>query len=109
MGRGSCFAMRGMPFFSTASSIPFLMKHTFSLLAAMALAVPLASQAQKKAASATTTNAEAAIKEADIKRDLYVLADDKYRGREGGTLDELRADGTLAKISEKYFGSDVSK
>ena len=25
------------------------------------------------------------------------------------TLDELRADGTLAKISEKYFGADVSQ
>lgn len=24
-------------------------------------------------------------------------------------LDQLRADGTLAKISEKYFGTDVSK
>ncbi|MFD5226543.1 amino acid ABC transporter substrate-binding protein [Microbacterium sp. NPDC058342] len=26
-----------------------------------------------------------------------------------GALDELRADGTLAEISEKYFGADVSK
>lgn len=30
------------------------------------------------------------IKEADIKRDVYALADDHFRGREAGTLDELR-------------------
>jgi cystine transport system substrate-binding protein len=26
-----------------------------------------------------------------------------------GALDELRADGTLAEISEKYFGADVTE
>jgi ABC-type amino acid transport substrate-binding protein len=26
-----------------------------------------------------------------------------------GALDELRADGTLAKISDKYFGADVTE
>ncbi|MBK6488477.1 MAG: hypothetical protein IPF98_16860 [Gemmatimonadetes bacterium] len=36
------------------------------------------------------------ITEADLKRDLYALAGDEFRGREGGTLDELRASGWLA-------------
>ena len=26
-----------------------------------------------------------------------------------GALDELRADGTLAEISDKYFGADVTE
>jgi hypothetical protein len=32
-----------------------------------------------------------AIKESDLKRDLYAMADDHFRGREAGTLDELKA------------------
>jgi hypothetical protein len=31
------------------------------------------------------------IREADIKRDLFALAGDDMRGREGGTLDEMNA------------------
>src|SRR5688500_20177453 len=31
------------------------------------------------------------ITEADIKRDLFAMAGDEMRGREGGTLDEMRA------------------
>ena len=75
------------------------MKHTLSLLAALSL--PLAVQAQRKPAPTkapgTTTDARAAIREADIKRDLYTLAADHYRGREAGTLDELRASAWLAE------------
>lgn len=37
-----------------------------------------------------------AIKESEIKADLYSLADDHFRGREAGTLDELRASMWLA-------------
>ncbi len=40
--------------------------------------------------------AMSAIREADIKRDLYALASDAMRGREAGTLDELRASVWLA-------------
>lgn len=40
--------------------------------------------------------AMAAIRAADLKRDLYALADDSMRGREAGTLDELRASMWLA-------------
>jgi len=31
-----------------------------------------------------------AIKEADLKKDLYAMTSDHFRGREGGTLDELK-------------------
>ena len=58
------------------------------LLTGLTLAAPLAASAQKKPAAKAATNAEAAIRESDIKRDLFALAGDKYRGREGGTLDE---------------------
>ena len=71
------------------------MKHKFHLLAALALSLPLAGQAQKKAPT-PPANAEGAIQESDIKRDLFALADDHFRGREGGTLDELKASVWLA-------------
>ncbi|MBK6487655.1 MAG: M28 family peptidase [Gemmatimonadetes bacterium] len=38
-----------------------------------------------------------AIREDDLRRDLFALAGDAMRGREGGTLDELRASGWLAE------------
>lgn len=41
-------------------------------------------------------NGIAAIKESDLKRDLYALADDHFRGREAGTLDEIKAAAWLA-------------
>ena len=70
------------------------------LLAGLSLAAPLAASAQKKPAAKPAlkgTNAEAAIRESDIKRDLFALASDKYRGREGGTLDELKASAWLGE------------
>jgi hypothetical protein len=37
------------------------------------------------------------IREADLKRDLFELAGDAMRGREGGTLDEMRASAWVAE------------
>ena len=37
------------------------------------------------------------ITEADIKRDLFALAGDEMRGREGGTLDEMTASAWVAE------------
>jgi len=74
------------------------MRNFCYLLAALAL--PLAGHAQRKPAPAKTTptpDARATIREADIKRDLYALAADHYRGREAGTLDELKASVWLAE------------
>lgn len=39
----------------------------------------------------------ALIREADLKRDMYALAGDSMRGREAGTLDEMRASMWLAE------------
>ena len=77
--------------------------HAAALLLALGLAAPLAVTAQKKPASGAkpTTqkagNAEAAIRESDIKRDLFTLGGDHFRGREGGTLDELKASAWLVE------------
>ena len=66
------------------------------LLAGSLLATPLAASAQKKPAG-KPANAESAIREADIKRDLFALGGDHFRGREAGTLDELKASVWLAE------------
>ena len=41
--------------------------------------------------------AAGAITEADLRRDLFALAGDEMRGREAGTLDELRASAWVAE------------
>src|ERR1041385_8415436 len=42
-----------------------------------------------------------AIRQEDLKRDLFELADDHFRGREAGTLDELKASMWLAEEARK--------
>lgn len=42
-----------------------------------------------------------AIRQQDIKSDLYTMADDHFRGREAGTLDELKASVWLAEQARK--------
>ncbi len=79
--------------------------------ALMALAPALHAQAAKKASSAVPA-AMSAIKEADIKRDLYAMASDGMRGREAGTVDEMRASVWVAEqlrnIGVKPAGQDGS-
>ncbi len=57
--------------------------------------VPVAGLAQPAAPRAPRPDAipaaMAAIREGDLKRDLYAMAGDAQRGREAGTLDEMRA------------------
>lgn len=55
------------------------------------------SSAQPKPGAAKGTNALLAIREGDIKRDLFALAGDHFRGREGGSLDELKASVWIAE------------
>ncbi len=47
--------------------------------------------AQSKVAHSTLPPGLSAIKEADLKKDLYELASDSMRGKRAGTIDELRA------------------
>ncbi|MEP6832984.1 MAG: M28 family peptidase [Gemmatimonas sp.] len=78
--------------------------------------MPAAAQAPaKKAVSAAGGGVPAAmsvIKEADLKKDLYAMASLDMRGREAGTLDELRASmwvaDELRKIGVKPAGTDGS-
>jgi hypothetical protein len=67
--------------------------HRLGALSLMALSLPLGGQSKPAAAKATIAvpAAISAIKESDIKRDLYAMAGDGMRGREAGTIDELRA------------------
>ncbi len=57
----------------------------------LALVAPVAAQARGG------EGALSAIRESDIKADLFTLAGDAMRGREAGTLDELRASMWLAE------------
>ncbi|RYY10773.1 MAG: hypothetical protein EOO36_20045 [Cytophagaceae bacterium] len=49
------------------------------------------------AAVPTAPDNRAAVRETDIQKYLYTLAGDYYRGREAGTLDELKASAWLAE------------
>lgn len=68
------------------------------ILALLVWAAPLAAQ---NPAMPTPPAAMSAIKQADLKRDLYDIASDTYRGREAGTLDELRASVWEANAARK--------
>ena len=54
----------------------------------------------------------ALIRQADLKRDMYAMAGDNMRGREAGTIDEMRASMWLAdemrKSGVKPMGEDGS-
>lgn len=77
------------------------------LLAAL---MPTLVSAQRGAAARTVPAAMSAITEADIKRDLYTLGGDAMRGREAGTIDEIRASMWIAdqlrKIGLEPMGDD---
>ena len=53
--------------------------------------------AQSKPGVGKPANALVSIRESDIKRDLFALAGDHFRGREGGSLDELKASVWIAE------------
>ena len=62
------------------------------LLTAVALLAATRVEAQPRAASGVPTPlAISRIRQQDLKRDLFILAGDSMRGREAGTLDEMRA------------------
>lgn len=63
----------------------------------LATAVLAASTVTITATSQRTQDPLTRIREADIKADLFALAGDATRGREGGTLDELSASAWLAE------------
>jgi Zn-dependent M28 family amino/carboxypeptidase len=83
------------------------------LLAIGPALLPVVLGAQAVSSSSAThkpPTAISAIREQDLKRDLYAMAGDSMRGREAGTLDEMRATGWIAeemrKIGVKPMGED---
>ena len=69
------------------------------LRAAVAALLPVAASAPASAQATRPADqvpaAMAQIREADLKRDLYAMAGDGMRGREAGTVDEMRASAWL--------------
>ena len=72
------------------------MRRRLRLLPLLLLPARLGAQAPLKPPAAI-----AAIREADLHRDLFVLAGDAMRGREAGTLDEMRASMWVADAMEQ--------
>lgn len=75
-----------------------------SIAASLLVAIStLAAQATKSSAASTIRPpaAMSVIREADLKRDMYALGGDAMRGREAGTLDELRASMWIADEMRK--------
>lgn len=72
------------------------MRRSLLLLSLVVLPAQLAAQATAKPPAAIN-----AIREADLKRDLYSLASDGMRGREAGTIDEMRASMWVADEMER--------
>ena len=72
----------------------------FPLAAVAPLALAAACAPSRTASPAPSAGGEpeiSLVREADIRRDLFALAGDDMRGREAGTLDELRASMWLAE------------
>src|SRR5437868_15500516 len=74
-------------------------------------AAPLAAQsAAKKSARSEIPAAYTAVREADLRRDVGEMASPAMRGREGGTVDEMRASIWVAdqyrRIGLKPMGDD---
>ena len=75
-----------------------------ALLASSCLAIAACASASSGVSSSTTSSMRAsgsppaldAITEADLRRDIFAMAGDEMRGREAGTLDEMRASVWLA-------------
>ena len=74
--------------------------HLRVLSLALLLATPLAAQ-QKATRPAAVPVGMSAIKRDDLTRDLEAMASDAMRGREAGTIDELRASMWMAEEARK--------
>ncbi len=71
---------------------PIRISATLAVVTALFGAFPAAQQTTPgPRPAATTADPINKIREADIKRDLFALAGDSMRGREGGTIDEMNA------------------
>lgn len=74
------------------------MKKAFILILLLCAAAPI--YAQQKTANSLPP-ALNAIKEADLKRDIFDIAGDAFRGRRAGSLDEMRAAAWVAQKAQE--------
>ncbi|MEI8073862.1 MAG: M28 family peptidase [Bacteroidota bacterium] len=71
------------------------MKRTLIALSILIIAQTVQAQSAQKTSAPPALNV---IKVADLKKDLYALADAHYRGRSAGTIDELKASMWLGEL-----------
>ena len=74
------------------------MKKYFILLAFAGLTTQLSAQTKS---NANTPPALSAIKEADLRKDIFEIAGDSFRGRRAGTPDEFRAAAWVAQRAQQ--------
>jgi len=72
-----------------------------TLLILTVLFIPTLMMAQKAQNPSTAIPGMAYIRSADLKRDIFDIASDAYRGRRAGTLDELRAAAWVAQKAQQ--------
>ncbi|MBC7895739.1 MAG: peptidase M28, partial [Cytophagaceae bacterium] len=72
-----------------------------SLFLLLGLPASLAAQRATPTPAAAVPRAIGAIREADLRRDLFAMASPAMRGREGGTLDEMKASIWVAQQYER--------
>ena len=82
-----------MTIFRMKPIMNFLLNALICWLLAVVVSQPLLAQTKKQ----KTDNALSTIKEAELKRDLFSLSDDHFRGRQAGSLDELKASMWIAE------------
>lgn len=73
------------------------MKKIFTVLFLAGISLQSFGQAISKTSSATNPPELSLIKEAELKKDIFELAGDAFRGRRAGTLDEMRAAAWVAQ------------
>ena len=80
------------------------LRHVVSLAGSASLAAcsttapnPARSRARRDAPWIRSRPRSTRLREADIRRDIFALGGDAMRGREAGTLDEMRATGWVAE------------
>ena len=78
---------------------PVIGGQSMRTLRVILLLLPISMSAQRTPATAAPARAMSAIREADLRRDLFAMASPAMRGREGGSLDELKAS---VWVAEQY-------
>ena len=90
--------------------IPTTTRFFLAALAALAAPLPAQSAARSPARRSDLPTGYTAIREADLRRDVGEMASPAMRGREGGTVDEMRASMWVAeqyrRIGLKPAGDD---